>query len=90
MSGNKNNYKNLNIEETEMNKINQIINTQNSKIERIQEFLTDIIDIYISYIKLSKEFSKKLETLAMKLKPDDKTFEGQIIQVFQSILLFKK
>ena len=88
MSGNKNNYKNLNIEETEMNKINQIINTQNSKIERIQEFLTDIIDIYISYIKLSKEFSKKLETLAMKLKPDDKTFEGQIIQVFQSILLF--
>ena len=88
MSGNKNNFKNLNTEETEVIKINQIINTQNSKIERIHEFLTDIIDIYISYIKLSKEFSKKLETLAMKLKPDDKTFEGQIIQVFQSILLF--
>ena len=88
MSEKKSNYKNLNSEETEINKINQIINTQNSKIERIHEFLTDIIDIYISYMKLSKEFSKKLENLAMKLKPDDKTFEGQIIQVFQSILLF--
>ena len=88
MSQKKNNYKNLNSEENEINKINQIINIQNSKIKRIHEFLMDIIDIYISYIKLSKEFSKKLEILAMKLKPDDKTFEGQIIQVFQSILLF--
>ena len=88
MSERKNNYKNLNSEENEINKINQIIKNQNIKIERINEFLKDIIDIYLSYIKLSKEFSKKLENLAMKLKPDDKTFEGQIVQVFQSILLF--
>ena len=78
----------LNTEENEIKKINLIISTQHSKIERIHEFLTNIIDIYFQYIKLSKEFSKKLENLAMKLKPDDRTFEGQIIQVFQSLLLF--
>jgi len=26
----------------------------------------------------------------MKLKPDDKTFEGKLIQAFQGILLFEK
>ena len=86
MKNNENNF--LNTEENEIKKINLIISTQNSKIERINEFLINIIDIYIQYIKLSKEFSKKLENLAMKLKPDDRTFEGQIIQVFQSLLLF--
>ena len=35
MSERKNNYKNLNSEENEMNKINQIISNQNSSIERI-------------------------------------------------------
>ena len=38
MSGSKNNYKNLNSEENEMNKINKIILNQNSTIERIHEF----------------------------------------------------
>ena len=88
MSERKNNYKNLNSEENEMNKINQIISNQNSSIERIHEFLMCITDIYYSYMQLSKSFSKQLEDLAMKLKPDAKTFEGQIIQVLQSILLF--
>ena len=88
MSERKSFSKNLNSEDLEMYKINGIITNQNTKIERIHEFLSDVIDIYESYIKLSKDFSKKLENLAMKLKPDDKTFEGQIVQVFQSILLF--
>ena len=88
MSERKSFSKNLNSEDIEMYKINGIITNQNTKIERIHEFLSDVIDIYESYIKLSKDFSKKLENLAMKLKPDDKTFEGQIVQVFQSILLF--
>ena len=88
MSGSKNNYKNLNSEENEMNKINKIILNQNSTIERIHEFLMGITDIYYSYMQLSKTLSKKLEDLAMKLKPDAKTFEGQIIQVLQGILLF--
>ena len=88
MTERKINYKNLNSEENEIDKINKIITNQNIKLERINQFLKNIIDIYLSYIKLSKEFSKQLENLAMKLKPDDKTFEGQIVQVFQSILLF--
>ena len=88
MSEIKDNYKYLVSEENEMYKINLIILNQNTKQQRIHEFLTNIMDIYVSYIKLSKEFSKKLENLAMKLKPNDKTFEGQIVQVFQSILLF--
>ena len=88
MSRSKNNYKNLNSEENEMNKINKIILNQNSTIERIHEFLMGITDIYYSYMQLSKTLSKKLEDLAMKLKPDAKTFEGQIIQVLQGILLF--
>ena len=58
MSGSKNNYKNLNSEENEMNKINKIILNQNSTIERIHEFLMGITDIYYSYMQLSKTFSK--------------------------------
>ena len=88
MSEIKGNYKYLTSEENEIYKINLIILNQNTKKQRIHEFLTNIMDIFVSYIKLSKEFSKKLENLAMKLKPNDKTFEGQIVQVFQSILLF--
>lgn len=88
MSEKKNNYKDLNSEIKESDKINQIISDQTTKMEKIHEILSDFVEIYVSYIKLSKEYSNKIENLAMKLKPDDKTFEGQIIQVFQNILLF--
>ena len=88
MSEKKNNYRDLNSEIKESDKINQIISDQTTKMEKIHEILSDFVEIYVSYIKLSKEYSNKIENLAMKLKPDDKTFEGQIIQVFQNILLF--
>ena len=74
--------------ENHLNEIKQIISYQSDEIKRIQEFLMNIYDIYNEYINLSKEFSKNLETLAMKLKPDGKTYEGQLVQAFQSILLF--
>ena len=68
--------------------IKQIISSQSDEINKIQEVLSNTIDIYKEYINLSQEFSKNLENLAMKLKPDDKTFEGRLIQVFQGTLLF--
>ena len=88
MSEKKQTYKVLNSEIKELEKINQIISDQKSKMVRIHEFLSIITEIYISYLKFSKEFSNKIENLAMKLKPDSRTFEGRIVQVFQNILLF--
>ena len=88
MSEKKQTYKILNSEIKELEKINQIISDQKSKMVRIHEFLSIVTEIYISYIKYSKEFSNKIEDLAMKLKPDSRTFEGRIVQVFQNILLF--
>ena len=70
------------------NQINKIISSQREEIKRIQLFLNNIIDIYKEYINITKEFNKKLENLAMKLKPDGKTFEGQLIQALQGTLLF--
>ena len=86
MNDSQNFLKNTN--QNHLSQINQMISSQSDEIKRIQLFLTNIVDIYNEYINLSKEFSKNLEKLAMKLKPDGKTFEGQIIQSFQSILLF--
>ena len=77
-----------NSNQSHLSQIKQMISSQSDEIKRIQQFLTKIVDIYKEYINLSKEFSKNLEKLAMKLKPDGKTFEGQLIQAFQSILLF--
>ena len=68
--------------------INQIISEQITKMEKIHEILSDFVEIQVSYIKISKEYSNKIENLVMKLKTDDETFEGQIIQVIQNILLF--
>lgn len=68
--------------------IKQIISSQSDEINKIKKVLSNTIGIYKEYISLSKEFSRNLETLAMKLKPDDKTFEGRLIQVFQGTLLF--
>ena len=85
---NDNLYIQKNSNQSHLSQINQMISSQSDEIKRIQLFLTNIVDIYNEYINLSKEFSKNLEKLAMKLKPDGKTFEGQIIQSFQSILLF--
>ena len=84
-----NNSTSNNSKENHLNQIKQIISSQSDEIQRIQEFSTNIEEIYNEYINLSKEFSKKLENLAMKLKPDGKTFIGQLVQAFQSILLFK-
>ena len=78
-----------NSKENHLNQIKQIISSQSDEIRRIQEFSANIVEIYNEYINLSKEFSKKLENLAMKLKPDGKSFIGQLVQAFQSILLFK-
>ena len=78
-----------NINENHLNQIKQIISLQSNEIKKIQLFLTNIVDIYKEYIHLSKEFSKNLEKLALKLKPDGKTYEGQLVQAFQTILLFK-
>ena len=74
-----------------LNQIKKLISSQANEIKRIQSiqsFLNNIIDIYNEYINISKEYSKKLKNLAMKLKPDGKTFEGQLVQAFQIILLF--
>ena len=71
-----------------LTQIKQIILSQSNEINRIQQYLNNIIDIYKEYINLSKEYGQKIEDLAMKLKPDDKTFEGKLIQAFQGILLF--
>lgn len=86
MFENKNNNQISN--QNHFNQIKIIISSQDEEIKRIQSFLTDIIGIYNEYINISKEFSKKLENLALKLKPDGKTFEGQLVQAFQTILLF--
>ena len=77
-----------NTEQNHLNQIKQIIKSHSEEIKHIQEILTNIADIYQEYITISKEFSKQLEKLAMKLKPDGKTFEGKLIQTFQSLLLF--
>ena len=77
-----------NLKPNHLSQIKQIISSQTNEINRIQQYLNNIIDIYKEYVILSKEFSQKLENLAMKLKPDDKTFEGKLIQAFQGILLF--
>lgn len=71
-----------------LNQIKKLISSQANEIKRIQSFLNNIIDIYNEYINISKEYSKKLENLAKKLKPDEKTFEGQLVQAFQKILSF--
>lgn len=78
-----------NSNENHLNQIKQIISSQSDEIQRIQEFSINIGEIYNEYINLSKEFSKKLENLAIKLKPDGNSFIDQLVQAFQSILLFK-
>ena len=78
-----------NTKENHLNQIKQIISSQSNEIQRIQDISTNIAEIYNEYINLSKGFSKSLENLALKLKPDGKSFIGQIVQAFQSILLFK-
>ena len=82
----KNNEENTNKDHSAQ--INKIISSQREEIKRIQLFLNSIIDIYKEYINISKEFSKKLENLALKIKPDGKTFEGQLVQALQGTLLF--
>ena len=63
MSEKKKTYKILNSEIKELEKINQIISDQKSKMVRIHEFLSIITEIYISYLKFSKE-----KNLVIKLK----------------------
>ena len=76
-------------DQNHINKIKELISSQTDEITRIHQILSNILEIYKEYINISKEYSKNLENLALKLKPDGKTLEGQLVQAFQSILLFK-
>ena len=73
---------------THLQKIKQIISSQPEELKKLQLFLKDIIQIYNEYIEITKDYSKKLEKIAMKLKPDGKTTEGQLIQAIQGTILF--
>ena len=76
-------------DQNHINKIKELISSQTDEIKRIHQILSNILEIYKEYINISKEYSKNLENLALKLKPDGKTLECQLVQAFQSILLFK-
>ena len=83
------NVKKLNLENnTHLEKIKLMISSQPEEIKKLHLFLKDIDQIYNEYIEITKDYSQKLEKIAMKLKPDGKTIEGQLIQAIQGIILF--
>ena len=47
-----------NLNQNHLSQIKHMISSQSNEINRIQLFLTNIVEIYNEYINLSKEFSK--------------------------------
>lgn len=69
-------------------KITDYKKIQIKKLINIQENLENIKSIFQEYISLTKKYCDQIATLALKLKPEGQTNEGEITQAIQGILLF--
>ena len=68
--------------------IKQYISSQPEKIKKLENFSSDIIEMYTEFKSLTKNYSDEIVSLATKLKPESNSTEGQLVQSIQNLLLF--
>ena len=69
-------------------KVSQYIDKKIKNITNTKEALTSIKDVFQEYIKITKNYCNELAMLALKLKPQSNTIEGELTQAMQSLFLF--
>ena len=69
-------------------KICAFIEQKRSKILQIKKSYNIIKEVLKQYVDATEEYYQKLSSIALELKPNSESIEGQLIQAIQSIILF--
>ena len=69
-------------------KVCEYINKKKEKMDIIKNSYIQIKEVFKEYIIATNNYKDQLISIALKLFPNSDTVEGQLIQAFQSILLF--
>ena len=68
--------------------VTDYIKRKTDKISKIKQDLTNINELFKNFISITKKYCDQIAFLALQLKPDANTNEGNLIQAIQGILLF--
>ena len=69
-------------------KICAFIENKRSKILQIKKSYNIIKEVIKKYVDATEKYYKKLSSIALELKPNSESIEGQLIQAIQGIILF--
>ena len=68
--------------------VTNYIKKKTEKLEKIKQDLLNIKDLFKNYISITKKYCDQIAVLALQLKPEANTNEGNLTQAIQGILLF--
>ena len=68
--------------------VTNYIKKKTEKLEKIKQDLLNIKDLFKDYISITKKYCDQIAVLALQLKPEANTNEGNLTQAIQGILLF--
>ena len=68
--------------------VTNYIKKKTEKLEKIRHDLINIKDLFKNYISITKKYCDQIAVLALQLKPEANTNEGNLTQAIQGILLF--
>ena len=68
--------------------VTNYIKKKTEKLEKIRHDLINIKDLFKNYISKTKKYCDQIAVLALQLKPEANTNEGNLTQAIQGILLF--
>ena len=69
-------------------KVTNYIKEKTEKLSKIRRDLSNIKELFKNYVSITKKYCDQIAALALELKPDGKTKEGELTQAIQGILLF--
>ena len=69
-------------------KVTNYIKEKTEKLSKIRKDLSNIKELFKNYVSITKKYCDQIAALALELKPDGKTKEGELTQAIQGILLF--